>query len=91
MDYVLEYINERYTLTIGGAVSFNVLDKQTMTHVSCLKMHNEVKKVFNLTTNAFNKINSKWVDNQIARLNSELPDFQKDNGLSLGLSPELFT
>lgn len=61
MDYILDYINDNFKLTMSGMLSFCVFDKHNKSEISVLHMCKEVKKAFSLTNEEFTDIQNKWV------------------------------
>lgn len=94
MDYVLDYINDNFKLTMSGMLSFCVYDKQCNSEISVLHMCKEVQKVFSLTNEEFTKIHNKWVDIQSTILQNKVVDYQTEiynkTGVKLEITSEIF-
>lgn len=94
MDYILEYINDNFKLTMSGLLSFCVYDKQSNCEISVIQMCKEVHKVFNLTDEEFVEIHNKWVDTQSVILQNQVVDYQTEiynkTGVKLEITPEIF-
>lgn len=93
MNYVLDYMNEYYDLTVSGLVSYTIVDKFNKQNISGHVMTNDIIKIFHISQNEFSKSYDKWLNSKITKLNTEFVEYQAETyaktGVKMGISPQL--
>lgn len=93
-DLIKSYINDNYRLTLGGLVSFMVIDKINEEKIGVKTMINHVQKTFSISDEEFEKIFNKWVDEESVKLQNKVVDYQMEiynkTGIEIEVSPEIF-
>lgn len=93
MNYVLDYMNEYYDLTVSGLVSYTIVDKFNKQNISGHVMTNDVMKIFHISQDEFSKSYDEWLNRQLIKLNNEFVDYQtetyKKTGVMMNISPQL--
>lgn len=93
MNYINEYINDAYILTMSGQQSFCILDKFMKKEIGTTDMTNHIMTCFRLSSDEIDRIKSNWVNEEISNIENRIVYYQDDiynkTGIKIQVTHEL--